>query len=263
MDKNASNQPRTVAEMSRPSSEDDPESTSIPTWISTVRVTRERRPFRPPRNERQLVDPGTARVNIAASREAPKGTTANGWAARHSGQTVLQQHCDFFDSDHDGIIYPSDTFKGFWKLGFGVGLSLFAVFIIHANFSYPTLNSWIPDPFFRVHIANIHKCKHGSDTGTYDTEGRFVPQKFEDVFSKYADGKDSLSLWQLARALMGQRLLADPVGWFAAFFEWLATYILLWPADGRLRKEDVRGVYDGSIFYTIASRRAVNQSSIA
>ena len=29
----------------------------------------------------------------------------------------------------------------------------------------------------------------------------------------------------------------------------LATYLLLWPDDGIMRKEDIRGVYDGSIFY--------------
>jgi len=33
-------------------------------------------------------------------------------------------------------------------------------------------------------------------------------------------------------------------------------YILLWPQDGRLRKEDIRGVYDGSLFFEIARDRA-------
>ncbi|PGH00926.1 hypothetical protein AJ80_09088 [Polytolypa hystricis UAMH7299] len=263
MDKNPSDQPQRIVEMDRSSLSNGMESASVPTWISTVSVTKERKPFRASRNEKQLADPGTARVNVAASQESPNGTTANDWAARHSGRTVLQQHCDFFDSDHDGIIYPSDTFQGFWKLGFGFWLSLLAVCIIHANFSYPTVNSWIPDPFFRVYVANIYKCKHGSDTGAYDTEGRFVPQKFEDIFSKYANGKDYLSLWELTCALKGQRLIADPIGWFGAFFEWLATYILLWPEDGKLRKEDIRGVYDGSIFYTIASRRAMNQTGVS
>jgi hypothetical protein len=31
---------------------------------------------------------------------------------------------------------------------------------------------------------------------------------------------------------------------------------MLWPEDGRMMKEDIRGIYDGSIFYTIAARRA-------
>lgn len=33
-------------------------------------------------------------------------------------------------------------------------------------------------------------------------------------------------------------------GWFAAAFEWLATYLMLWPADGRMKKEDIRAVYN-------------------
>jgi len=35
----------------------------------------------------------------------------------------------------------------------------------------------------------------------------------------------------------------------------LATYILLWPEDGKMKKEDIRRVYDGSIFYDIAEKR--------
>jgi len=36
----------------------------------------------------------------------------------------------------------------------------------------------------------------------------------------------------------------------------LATYLMLWPEDGRMMKEDIRGIYDGSIFYTLAERRS-------
>jgi hypothetical protein len=30
---------------------------------------------------------------------------------------------------------------------------------IHSNFSYPTLKSWIPDPFFRIYLNRIHRDK--------------------------------------------------------------------------------------------------------
>lgn len=133
----------------------------------------------------------------------------------------------------------------------------------------------MPDPLFRIHVDRIHKDKHGSDSGTYDTEGRFVPQKFEDMFAKYAEGRDYVTARDVGRLLGGQRLVADPFGWAGALFECrssgrasgragdrltrrgtrLATYLLLWPADGRMAKDDIRGVYDGSIFYTIAARR--------
>lgn len=118
---------------------------------------------------------GTARANKAPSVRAPEGTP--GWADAHARQTVLQQHCDYFDTDSDGVIWPLDTFRGFYALGFGLALSLLSMLIIHSNFSYPTVHGWIPDPLFRIYLDNINKAKHGSDTGTYDNEGRFIPQK--------------------------------------------------------------------------------------
>lgn len=43
-------------------------------------------------------------------------------------------------------------------------------------------------------------------------------------------------------------MVLDFFGMSATFLEWLATYILLWPEDGILRKDDIRRIYDGSIF---------------
>lgn len=121
--------------------------------------------------------------------------------------------------DDDGVIWPHDTFYGFYRLGYGLLLSLLAVFIIHPNFSYPTVRTIVPDPFFRIYTRNIHKAKHGSDSGTYDTEGRFIPQRFEDLFTKYADGRDFLTFWDVTKLLKGQRCIADPIGWGGALFE--------------------------------------------
>jgi hypothetical protein len=50
------------------------------------------------------------------------------------------------------------------------------------------------------------------------------------------------------------RNILDFPGWVGEFFEWFATYLLIWPADGILRKEDIRVVYDGSVFPIIAAR---------
>lgn len=231
-------------------------SSTVVKSIPEVPVTQEREPFIQPEDDQRLPHTGTARANVAATYEKPQGTTEDIWAERHKDQTVLQQHCDFFDSDHDGVIWPWDTFIGFHKLGFGIILSFVAVLVIHGNFSYPTVPGYLPDPFFRVFLNNIHKDKHGSDTGTYDTEGRFVPQHFEDIFAKYANGRDYMTIWDFWALLKGQRCIADPIGWGGAFFEWLATYLFLWPADGRMMKEDIRGIYDGSIFYKVANRRS-------
>lgn len=76
-----------------------------------------------------------------------------------SRQTVLQQHVNFWDRDNDGIIWPLDTFKGFYELGYGVILSWIALLVIHSNFSYPTVHGLLPDPFFRIWVDRIHRDK--------------------------------------------------------------------------------------------------------
>ncbi|KAJ9133902.1 Caleosin-domain-containing protein [Coniochaeta hoffmannii] len=233
---------------------DQKNESSITTAVSMDPVTSARPPFVQLDDDQRVAQAGVARANLAPSYDKPEGTTDNDWAERHKHQSVLQQHLDFFDQDRDGIIHPLDTFTGFRRLGFGHPLSLLSVLIIHSTFSYPTLPSVIPDPLFRIYIANIHRCKHGSDSGAYDNEGRFVPQKFEDIFSKYGPG-DGLTIWDLWDFHRGQRVLVDPLGWFGQVFEWVATYLMIWPEDGKMKKEEIRGIFDGSFFYTIAARR--------
>lgn len=36
----------------------------------------------------------------------------------------------------------------------------------------------------------------------------------------------------------------------------IALYILLWPQDGKMHKEDILGVFDGTTFYRIAEQHA-------
>lgn len=193
---------------------------------------------------------------------------------------VVQQHCDYFDRDGDGIIWPIDTWRCFreWPgpLSFWP-LALFGTYIIHFALSYPTVKGIMPDPFFRIWIENVHKNKHGSDSMAYDAEGRFRPQNFEDFFAKYdKHGKNGLTIWEVANALRGQAFAFDFFGCTAASLECerhtfiplsrsthlrlilligLATYLLLWPEDGVMKKDDVRRVYDGSIFYEKAGKK--------
>ncbi|KAH6644392.1 Caleosin related protein-domain-containing protein [Boeremia exigua] len=224
--------------------------------VNHVPVTRAELPWIPPKDS-PLKDPGIARANIAATHAHPHGTTAHTWSKRYAHQTVLQQHCAFFDRDADGILWPSDTYTGFRALGFSVLVSAIALFIIHLNFAFPTSDSWVPDPCFRINLANVHRTKHGSDSDVFDQQGRFRPQAFEDVFAKYGDaggggegkGEEGLSLRALARMIWAQRNVGDVIGWGGAVFEWGVTWLMIWPEDGVLRKEEVRRVFDGSLFH--------------
>lgn len=133
---------------------------------------------------------------------------------------MLQQHVLYWDRDSDGIIWPSDTYAGIRAWGWSLPLTLLVVFIINFNLSYPTVPGLLPDPFFRIYIKNLHKDKHGSDSETFDHEGRFRPQQFEDLFEKYDEGrKGGLDVWDLSRVVRGQRNVFDIFGILASIFE--------------------------------------------
>jgi hypothetical protein len=173
----------------------------------------------------------------------------------------LQQHVQFFDRNLDGIITPIETFQGFSSLGFNFIFCILAVGIVHFGFSWWTSDSWIPDPLLRIQVKNIHRAKHGSDTGVMDPEGRYCPVKFEELFSKYSKTyPDCLTISEIGDMLRGLRCVGDPFGWMAAMFEWGTLFLLVrqrHPSSGTwiLRREHMRAQYDGSLFYLIEQER--------
>lgn len=78
-----------------------------------VPVTKVRLPYVPSDEDRQkgFLDPGTARANVAISRDTPNGTEGK-WREKYGHLTVVQQHTVYWDPDQDGVIWPLDTYRG-------------------------------------------------------------------------------------------------------------------------------------------------------
>ncbi|KAL8953128.1 MAG: hypothetical protein Q9222_001011 [Ikaeria aurantiellina] len=187
-----------------------------------------------------------------------------------SNLTALQLHVAFWDTNYDSIITPCEIYHGFRALGFNVLFSLGGL-LISLFFSYPTTlgHSWFPDPFFRIFTTSIHKAKHGSDTGIYDSDGQIRLQLFDEMFDKIDTKKanletdetcqeDSLGIGDLIRLHARNRVAADPAGWSFAAMEWWTTWLLL-QRDGRVWKEDLKAMYDGTLFWKIRDERERKQ----
>jgi len=224
--------------------------------IKDVPVTVQHPP--PAELDKVIPQPGLPRANRAISKEKPNGSEAS-----PPNASVLQQHVLWFDFDGDGVIYPWDTYLGFYRLGFNVFLSIYAVLVIHGTFGIPTWKTFFSplNLLFPIYIDRIHRCKHGSDSEVIDTEGRFVPQKFEEIFSKYDKGnKGGLSWADIQEMVYGNMNVNDPVGWIAERLEWWSFWLLC--ADkqtGIIPKEKIRAQYDGTLWPVIAAEVAAKR----
>ncbi|EOY01080.1 Caleosin-related family protein [Theobroma cacao] len=171
-------------------------------------------------------------------------------------QNVLQKHVAFFDRNHDGLIYPWETFEGFRAIGAGYMLSIASAILINIALSRKTRAGKF-SLLFPIEVKNIHMAKHGSDSGVYDSEGRFVPLKFEEIFSKFArTHSNALTSDELKAMLKANREPQDYKGWIGSWTEWRTLYSLCKDKHGLLRKETIRAVYDGSLFEHMERERA-------
>jgi peroxygenase len=207
--------------------------------------------YQPPYDLHKIIpNPGSPRAYNIPDRFHPEEDGAD----PRVKQTVLQQHVEFFDYDKDGVIWPWDTARGFRDIGYNPLISFLAPFFIHTGMSLPTQEGF-PNLLLPIHIKNIHKCKHGSDSGVYDTEGRYVPQRFEELMSKYdKDNKGGLTYKELMDMTSEQSNLYDWFGRTASFLEWTVTYAGFKDENGVLTRDSIRKQYNGELFHEYAKK---------
>ncbi len=161
------------------------------------------------------------------------------------------------------MLTPWDTYASFRDLGYGLFLSLLGTALVHFFFSYPTLDTWIPDPFFSVHLKNIHRCIHGSDSGSYNNVGEFLTQPIQVLMSMFdVEGKGGLSFSQGWSMLSQMRDINDPFGWMAAILEWGFLWVLAADQNGIVPFDAITAQYDGTLFYQIREKRLRQQAPL-
>lgn len=189
----------------------------------------------------------------------------------------LQRHCAFFDRDGDGLILPWETFAGMRAIGYGLVAALTGTFLVHFFFSWWTLDSWIPDPFFAIVLRNVHRLKHGSDMQVYGHDGQIRGNPVQEEMTRPEDARASEAQGPMASSLVSLRSfdvdhkgglnLADIVGmtqwswdrldffgWWASKFEWLFLWLLC-QQGGIVPWNDVDEQYDGGLFHRLERER--------
>ena len=167
--------------------------------------------------------------------------------------TALQKHLAFFDRNSDAKVSVRETLGGLRMLGIPAVVALPAAISINGAMATPTAGY----PTLTLHIRSIEAGIHGSDTGIYDDNGLFVPEKFEAWFKTWdQDGDGALNLKELAKRLYKEEDLYDFFGLIASGGEFGALYLVA-AEDGKISKERMLGLYDGSLFYTLARARGI------
>ncbi|VFQ88353.1 unnamed protein product [Cuscuta campestris] len=165
---------------------------------------------------------------------------------------------------HSALIYIVVLqFSGLRKIGCGASLSILAALFINIGFSKKTRpGKWL-SPLFPIEVENINLAKHTSDSGVYDSEGRFVLSKFEEIFKKHArSSANGMTSKEFDELLKANREPKDYKGWILALSEWKVLYLVARDKDGIVSKEAIRGVYDGSLFQTLAEEHAPKKKHV-
>jgi peroxygenase len=147
----------------------------------------------------------------------------------------------------------SETYTAFRRLGHSIFNAIIAVLLINVSLSYSTQDSWIPDPFFTIKVKNIHRCTHRCDSGIFDNQGELNENHLNEVLDKFSN-KNEVEFSDITRVITyphGVSLSQTIVtfwGFICGRLEWLFACKLLKTIKGKVTKEDLKKIIDGSFF---------------
>ncbi|KAF8298206.1 hypothetical protein DL93DRAFT_2091354 [Clavulina sp. PMI_390] len=198
----------------------------------------------------------------------------------------IHRHIDFFDTDKDGIVWPSDTARGLYKVGFKWVTAWVIAFVGHIGFApltvpHPKLTdivdlwslfwflpslvwSYIPDPFLRIYAGNLEFAKHTASTHTWNQEGWYEDDKFQKIWAfSGSPNKDTLTYPEAMTMIKSYRHgISDGWGLFKGPFEWTLLFWVVNPADGKVTKDQVKSVYAGTIFEDVVQIRIDEENKL-
>ncbi|KAI8473189.1 MAG: hypothetical protein J3K34DRAFT_411889 [Monoraphidium minutum] len=177
-----------------------------------------------------ISSPATPRAHVVPSRERPEGHYAT-----PKGRTPLMQHLDFFDL----AALPAPC----------GGAPQHTLCVLARSRLPPT--ALLVDPDQLVPVAAAHYPHPQRDP--HDA-ARARLQVFEDTWQKYAHGKQRMTPRDVAALVWGSARRSNPFGVLASAFQWGLALWLFHDDAWCLRKNDVRGLYDGTAFYRLADR---------
>jgi peroxygenase len=171
--------------------------------------------------------------------------------------TPLQRHLAFFDANADSKVTVAETYRGLRLLNLAPPLALPAAIGINGAMATATAGY----PSLTLRIPSIEAGIHGSDSGIYDDNGEFDPERFEAWFTTWDKDQDGgLNLKELAQRLYKEQDLFDVFGIMASGGEFGALYLLA-AQDGKVSKERLMALYQGTLFYDLAHERGVPNCS--
>lgn len=183
--------------------------------------------------------------------------------------TALQRHVLYFDPEGTGLITYGQTYRGIRDLGVGRAWSAILSGIIHLALGWVTQRR----PTLTIDIANIHRGKHPSDSGIFDDEGNFVPERFDALFT-FAGETDDETARVTEKELRAYMKSEGPQSFAGNFFSGAEARLFFCVAADTTKREDGREVpaitrrrlkvfYDGRLLPAIRRHRRIRAAAHA